>query len=67
MEVIFVLAQSQIQDGHKKVIACMSKSLNKHEQLYCTTRLELLAIIIKALRTFYSYLYGKTIHLRTDN
>ena len=45
---------SQIQNGHERVIAYMSKSMNQHEQNYCTTRKELLAVII-AIKTFHSY------------
>lgn len=55
-----------MEDGHEKVIANMSKSLNKHEQLYCTTREELLAVVT-ALRTVHSYLYGQKTLVRTDN
>ncbi|CAC5418992.1 unnamed protein product [Mytilus coruscus] len=44
----------------------MSKTLNKHEISYCTTRKELLAVII-ALKNFHSYVYGRPVLLRTDN
>ena len=57
---------SQIQNGHERVIAYMSKSMNQHEQNSCTTRKELLAAII-AIKTFHSYLYGQEILLWTDN
>lgn len=57
---------SQIQDGSEKVIAYMSKTMNKHEQQYCVTRKELLAVVV-ALKTFHSYLYGQKVLLRTDN
>ncbi|MCG8047712.1 MAG: reverse transcriptase, partial [Candidatus Thiodiazotropha endolucinida] len=57
---------SQVQNGHERVIAYMSKSINQHEQRYCTTRKELLAVIM-SLKTFHSYLYGQEILLRTDN
>ena len=57
---------SQQQDGHERVIAYMSKAMNKHGQSYCTTRKELLAVM-HALRTFHSYLYGQPVLLRTDN
>lgn len=57
---------SQEQDGQEKVIAYMSKSMNKHEQSYCVTRTELLAVV-RALRNFHSYLYGQPVLLRTDN
>jgi len=57
---------SQIQEGKEKVIAYMSKALNQHEQMYCVTRKELLAVVC-ALRNFHSYLYGQEVLLRTDN
>ena len=57
---------SQIQNGHERVIAYMSKSMNQHEQNYCTTRKELLAVVI-AFKTWHNYLYGQEILLRTDN
>ena len=53
---------SQEKNGQDVVIACMSKTKNKHEQSYCVTKKELLA-----LRNFHSYLYGQEILLRTDN
>lgn len=57
---------SQEHDGYEHVVAYMSKSMNKHEASYCTTRKELLAVII-ALRNFHPYVYGRPILLRTDN
>lgn len=45
---------SQVQDGSEKVIAYMSKAVNKHERQYCVTRKELLAVV-KALKAFHSY------------
>jgi len=57
---------SQIQDGGERVIAYMSKSMNKHERSYCITRKELLAVIT-ALKHFHIYLYGQEILVRTDN
>ena len=57
---------SQVSNGHERVIAYMSKSMNIHEQSYCTTRKELLAVVC-GLRKFHSYLYGQSIRLRTDN
>ncbi len=57
---------SQLQDGHEKVISYYSSSLSKAERNYCTTRRELLAII-KAVRRFHPYLYGRSFLLRTDH
>ncbi|CAG2220985.1 unnamed protein product [Mytilus edulis] len=57
---------SQEHDGREHVIAYMSKALNKHEISYCTTRKELLAVII-ALKNFHPYVYGTPVLLRTDN
>lgn len=57
---------SQVQDGSEKVIAYMSKAVNKHERQYCVTRKELLAVV-KALKAFHSYLYGQKVLLSTDN
>lgn len=57
---------SQIQDDCEKVVSYYSKALNKHEQVYCTTRKELLAVVC-ALKHFHPYLYGQPVLLRTDN
>ena len=57
---------SQLQDGQEKVIAYYSCSLNKAERNYCVTRRELLAVI-KAVRRFHPYLYGRAFTLRTDH
>lgn len=57
---------SQVQNGHERVIAYMSKALSPSERIYCVTRKELLAVVA-ALRTFHSYLYGQKVLLRTDN
>ena len=57
---------SQIQENTERVIAYMSKAMNKHEQQYCVTRKELLAVVV-ALKNFHSYLYGQKVLLRTDN
>ena len=46
---------SQVQEGTEKVIA-----LNQHEQMYCLTRKELLAVMC-ALWNFHSYLYGQEV------
>ena len=39
-----VLSQQQ-QDGTERVIAYGSRCLNEHEKNYCTTRLEMLALV----------------------
>ena len=57
---------SQIENDQEKVVSYYSKALNKHEQSYCTTRKELLAVV-SALKHFHSYLYGQPVLLRTDN
>ena len=56
---------SQVQNGEEKVIAYFSKTLNKAERNYCTTRKELLAIIT-AVRHFHHYLCGRPFLIRTD-
>lgn len=57
---------SQQIDEREHVIAYMSKAMNKHETSYCTTRKELLAVVV-ALKNFHPYLYGRKILVRTDN
>ena len=57
---------SQSQDGMEKIIAYLSKTMNRHERSYCVTRKELLAVVT-ALRKFHPYLYGQQVLLRTDN
>ena len=57
---------SQEHDGKERVIAYMSKTMNKSELQYCSTRKELLAVII-ALKHFHIYLIGQKVRLRTDN
>ncbi len=54
---------SQVQNGREIVIAYMSKAMNKHEQQYCITRKELLAVVV-AIKNFHSYLYGQQVLLR---
>ena len=53
---------SQVQCGNECVIVDMSKSINEHEQKYCTLRKELLAIIMD-FQTFQNYLYSQEILL----
>ena len=57
---------SQVQDGHEKVIAYYSKTLNKPERRYCVTRRELLAIVA-SVKHFHHYLYGRKFRIRTDH
>ncbi len=57
---------SQVQDGKERVIAYMSKTLNKHEVSYCTTRKELLSLVT-SVKHFHHYLYGQEVNVRTDN
>jgi hypothetical protein len=57
---------SQEVNGGEHVIAYMSNALNKHETSYCTTRTELLAVIV-AVKNFHPYIYGQNVLLRTDN
>ena len=57
---------SQIQDGHERVIAYASRTLNKPEQNYCVTRKELLAIVYY-MKGFRQYLLGREFVVRTDH
>ncbi|GFX37059.1 retrovirus-related Pol polyprotein from transposon 17.6 [Trichonephila clavipes] len=57
---------SQEIDGQERVIAYFSKCLSKPERNYCVTRKELLAIV-KAVKHFHPYLYGRRFLLRTDH
>ena len=57
---------SQIQDGKERTIAYASKSLNGPRKTYCTTRKELLAVVVFT-NHFRHYLLGRTFILRTDH
>ena len=57
---------SQIQNELEKVIAYYSKAMTKEEMNYCVTRRELLAII-KAVKHFRPYLYGRRFKIRSDH
>lgn len=60
-----VLSQQQ-QDGTERVIAYGSRSLNEHEKNYCTTRLEMLALVTY-VDYFRYYLLGRRFRIRTDH
>lgn len=57
---------SQIQNNEERVIAYSSRTLNRAQRQYCTTKRELLAAII-FLCQFRHYLYGQRFILRTDH
>ena len=57
---------SQVQDGKEKVISYASRTLNKAERNYCTTRKELLAVVV-FLKQFRQYIYGQRLTVRTDH
>lgn len=57
---------SQVQNGVEKVIAYASRRLSKSERRYCTTRKELLAVIV-FVRQFKHYLFGRRFQVRTDH
>ena len=58
---------SQVQDGQEKVIAYGSKTLNRAQRNYCTTKRELLAIFHFVTAKFRSYLLQRNFLLRTDH
>ena len=57
---------SQIQEGKERVIAYYSETLSPAERNCCITRRELLAVI-KAMKHFRPYIYGRPFKLRTDH
>jgi len=57
---------SQIIDGKERVIAYASRTYNRAEQNYCTTRKELLAVVY-FIGYFRQYLLGRHFRLRTDH
>lgn len=57
---------SQLQAGEERVIAYYSHAFSKQERNYCTTRRELLAVIL-AVKQFHHYLYGTKFIVRTDH
>ena len=57
---------SQVQDGKEVPLAFASNSLSKTQRNYCTTKRELLAIVVYT-KKFRHYLYGGNFTLRTDH
>ena len=57
---------SQVQDGKEVPLAFASNSLSKTQRNYCTTKRELLAIVVYT-KKFRHYLYGGNFILRTDH
>ena len=57
---------SQVQDGVLRPICYASHVLMKQHRKYCTTRLELLAVV-KFCRQFRHYLLGRFFLIRTDH
>ena len=61
-----VLSQVDPESGLEKVVYFASRTLNKPEKRYSTTRKEMLAVVW-ALKTFRVYLLGRQFRLRTDH
>ena len=57
---------SQVQDGEEKVICYFSKCLSRSKRQYCTTRKELLAVVM-AVKHFHHYLIGQSFTVKTDH
>jgi len=57
---------SQVQGGTEVVVTFYSKTLSTAKKNYCTTRKKLLAVV-KAVKHFRPYLYGRAFRLRTDH
>ena len=57
---------SQLQEGKECPVAYYSQVLSCPEHQYCTTRKELLAVV-KAVKHFHPYLYGRSFVLQTDH
>ena len=57
---------SQVQDGREVPLAFASNSLSKTQRNYCTTKRELLAVVVYT-KKFRHYLYGGNFILRTDH
>jgi len=54
------------EDGNKYMVACISRSLNKHEKNYVSFQGEMLAAVW-AVKTFHPYLHGLKFKLVTDH
>ena len=59
-----VLSQKCLEE--ERVIAYFSRALSAQECRYCVTRRELLAVV-KAIKHFHAYLYGRKFIIRTDH
>ena len=59
-------ALSQVQNGRKVPIAFASNTLNKAQRNYCTTKRELLAVVVYT-KKFKHFLWGSDFTLRTDH
>ena len=57
----------QVQDGQKRVIAYVSRSLSKSERNYSVHKLEFLALKWAITDKFHEYLYGSEFQVFTDN
>ena len=57
---------SQEQDGEERVLAYYSQTLSAAQRRYCTTKRELLAVV-RAVKHFRMYLWGRPFLLRTDH
>ena len=59
-------ALSQVQDGVEVPIAFASNTMNKAQRNYCTTKRELLAVMVYT-KKFKHFLWGSDFTLRTDH
>ena len=57
---------SQVQNNEEKAIAYASRTLNKAQQQYCTTKRELLAVVT-FMKHFKHFLLGQKFLIRTDH
>ena len=54
---------SQVHQGYESVIVYYSRALSKPEHNYCTTSVNLLLAIVKAIDHFHPFLYGRNLPL----